>query len=84
MQISMAPLDAEGNPIEAQRVGNDARVRVPAIPRTVPLTASSGHLFVPMYQLADGSFAGAGKERRVRCSPKGVPVLETTFRLLAD
>lgn len=84
VQISMAPLDEHGNPIESQRVGSDANVRVPPIPRSIPLPAASGHLFVPMYQLADGSVSGAGKERRLRCTHDGVPVLETTFRLVAD
>lgn len=84
VQISMAPLDEQGNPIESQRVGNDARVRVPPIPRTVTLSAASGHLFVPMYQLTDGSVSATGKERRLTCSHDGVPVLETTFRLVAD
>jgi hypothetical protein len=82
VHISMAPLDADGNTIESQRVGSDSRVRVPPIPRSVPVPAASGHLFVPMYQLADGSIHGAGKERRVRCTHNGAPVLETTFRLI--
>lgn len=84
VQISMAPLDEHGKPIESQRVGSDASSAVPPIPRSIPLPAASGHLFVPMYQLADGSVTRAGKERRVRCTHNGVPVLETTFRLVAD
>ena len=45
--------------------------------------AVEGHLFVPMYQTVDGSISGAGKERRIRCTHKGAPVLETVFRLRA-
>jgi hypothetical protein len=81
VQVSMAPLDENGNPIESQRVGSTSRDGEPPIPTRVELPAASGHLFVPMYQLADGSVAGQGKERTIRCTHKGAPVLETTFRL---
>lgn len=84
VQISMAPLDADGNPIESQRVGSIPRDGLPPIPRSVTLPAASGHLFVPMYQLADGSLSGQARERRVRCFHNGEPVLENTFRLVAD
>jgi len=40
-----------------------------------------GHLFVPMYQLASSMKRGEVKERRVRCTHKNAPVLDTTFRL---
>ena len=81
VNISMAPLDKDGNPVESQRVGSTPREGPPPIPRSVGLPAASGHLFVPMYQLADGSTATGIKERRVRCTHKGVPVVETVFRL---
>jgi hypothetical protein len=45
------------------------------------LSAASGHLFVPMYQLAASSTPGVVKERRVTCTHRGDPVLETVFIL---
>jgi len=84
VNISMAPLDENGNPIESQRVGSTPRDGPPPIPNRVDLPAASGHLFVPMYQLASGVQRGQVKERRVRCTHKGAPVLETTFRLTAS
>jgi len=81
VNVSMAPLDEDGNPIESQRVGTGYGDAPPPIPPRVDLPASSGHLFVPMYQLVDGVNSGEVKERRVRCTHKGNPVLETTFRL---
>ena len=83
VNISMAPLDEDGNPIESQRVGSTPRDGPPPIPNSVDLPAASGHLFVPMYQLADGLKAGQAKQRRVRCTHKGAPVLETIFVLNA-
>ncbi|MCB1685237.1 MAG: hypothetical protein KDI31_12150, partial [Pseudomonadales bacterium] len=83
LQISMAPLDENGKPIESQRVGSAAASADPPIPRSVDLPSASGHLFVPMYQVADQSVSGDGKERLVRCTHNGAPVLETTFRLRA-
>ena len=83
VNVSMAPLGADGKPIESQRVGTTPRDGLPPIPRSVDLPATSGHLFVPMYQLADGMQAGQVKERRIRCTHKGAPVLDTVFRLQA-
>jgi hypothetical protein len=34
-----------------------------------------------MYQLSDGMQPGQTKERRIRCTHKGAPVLDTVFRL---
>ncbi len=81
IQISITPLDEEGNPIESQRVGSEPRDGPAPIPRSVDLPAERGHLFVPMYQLQASSRAGTVKERRVTCSHKGEPVLETVFVL---
>jgi len=81
LQVSMAPLDEQGNPIESQRVGSTPRGVAPPIPNRISLPGASGHLFVPMYQLTSGMKPGQVKERRVRCTHKGAPVLETVFRL---
>lgn len=81
IQISMTPLDENGNPIESQQVGSEPRDGPPPIPRSIDLPAVSGHLFVPMYQLASSSKPGVVKERRITCSHKGNPVLETIFVL---
>ncbi len=79
VQISMAPLDENGNPIESQRVGSDPVDGPPPIPHTVTLPAASGHLFIPMYQLAGGENLAGVKERKVTCTHKDVPVVETHF-----
>jgi hypothetical protein len=81
VNVSMVPLDENGNPIESQRVGSAPRDGPPPVPNSVNLPAKSGHLFVPMYQLADGMSAGQIKERKIRCTHKDTPVLETVFRL---
>lgn len=81
LQVSITPLDENGNPIESQRVGSDPRDAPAPIPRRVDLSAASGHLFVPMYQLAASSTPGVVKERRVTCTHRGDPVLETVFIL---
>jgi hypothetical protein len=81
LQVSMAPLDEQGRPIESQRVGSTPRGAAPPIPSQIELPAASGHLFVPMYQLKSGMKPGQVKERRVLCTHKGTPVLETVFRL---
>ena len=83
VNISMAPLDEDGNPIESQRVGSAPAGGLPPIPNTITVPAQRGHLFVPMYQLADGMQRGQVKQRAVRCTHKGSPVLETVFRLHA-
>jgi hypothetical protein len=81
VRISMAPLGPDGKPIEEQRVGNTSGSGPPRVPKTVPLTSASGHLVVPMYELASDQPTGSVTEREVRCSHGGVPVFETTFRL---
>jgi hypothetical protein len=81
VNISMAPLDEDGKPIESLRIGTEPLDGPPPIPHRVQLPAATGHLFVPMYQLAEGLNAGEVKERRIRCTHKGVPALETVFRL---
>lgn len=79
VQITMTPLDENGNPIESQRVGTDWTGPA-SVPRTVDLPAASGHLVVPMYQLADTGSTD-DRVRRIRCSHKGLPVLEAVFQL---
>ncbi len=81
VNVSFTPLDADGNPIESQRVGSQPKDGLPPIPNRVELETSRGHLFVPMYQLASGMKRGQIKERRVRCTHRDLPVLDTTFRL---
>ncbi len=81
VQISMAPLDSKGKPIESQRVGSEPRDGPAPIPHRIDLPAVSGHLFVPMYQLAASAKPGVVKERRITCIHKGEPVLETIFVL---
>jgi len=51
------------------------------VPTEVRLPGASGHLLVPMFELADSSPQGTRLERRVRCLQGGQPVIETTFRL---
>jgi hypothetical protein len=80
VEISMAPLGPDGQPIESQRVGSGPREGPRPIPRSVDLPAASGHLVVPMYQRAGDSTPGSTVVREIRCSHRGVPVLETTFR----
>jgi hypothetical protein len=81
LQVSITPLDENGNPIESQRVGSDPRDGPAPIPRSIDLPAANGHLFVPMYQLVASSTPGVVKERRVTCTHGGDPVLETVFVL---
>jgi hypothetical protein len=81
VQISMTTLDENGQPIEALRVGSEPTDGPAPIPRSIDLPAKSGHLFVPMYQLAANAQAGVVTERRVTCTHKGEPVLETVFVL---
>ena len=78
VQISVTPLDENGNPIESQRVGNTYSGPA-SVPRTVSLPGPKGHLVVPMYQLAGSK--SPPLERHVRCSHNGSPVLEVTFQL---
>ncbi len=84
VDISMVPLDEQGNPIESQRVGTRPSDGLPPIPRSIDLPSSNGRLFVPMYQRVDGLKPGQVMERRIRCTHKGAPVLDTTFRLMSD
>jgi len=81
VQVSITPMDEHGNPIESQRVGSETPGVAPPIPRTIALPTASGHLLVPMYQLAGDSKLGTEKQRRVTCTHKGQPVLETVFVL---
>jgi hypothetical protein len=83
VNVSIAPLGADGKPIESQRVGSVPRDGRPPILHSVDLPAPSDHLFVPMYQMADGVTSGEVKEHRVRCTHNGAPVLDTIFRLHA-
>jgi hypothetical protein len=53
----------------------------PGVPSSVTLPSASGHLLVPMYEYRDGAAPGSVLVREVRCTLKGTPVLETTFRL---
>jgi hypothetical protein len=78
VQITMAPLDEHGNPIESQRVGNTYEGPA-SVPRTVEIPAASGHLVVEMYQLT--GISSPPEARQIRCSHKGVPVLEVAFQL---
>lgn len=82
VQVSMAPLGPDGKPIESQRVGSVAREGPPPVPDRVDLPGASGHVFVPLYQLATGSSSSV-REKRISCSHKGVPVVEAIFRLHA-
>jgi hypothetical protein len=84
VQISMTVLDENGNPDESKRVGSEPSNGPAPIPRSIDLPALSGHLFVPMYQLAASSKPGTVKERRITCTHKGQPVLETIFVLHAE
>ena len=79
VQISMAPLDEAGNPIESQRVGSSTD-SVPSVPRSITLPAANGRLLVPMYQLADFGDT-SDRVREIRCTHNGWPVFEVTFQL---
>ena len=83
VDVSITPLDKDGNPIESERVGSAPIDGPPPVPRSIDLPASSGHLLIPMYQTSSGLSPGVVKEKRVMCSHKGQPVLEATFRLRA-
>lgn len=78
VQISMAPLDEHGNPIESQRVGSTYEGPA-SVPRTVAIPAVSGRLLVPMYQLV--GISSPPTARQIRCAHKGQPVLEVAFQL---
>jgi hypothetical protein len=82
VEVSITPFGADGKPIESQRVGSKPRTGPSPVPSTIDLPGSSGHLVVPMYQVADSDSGSSTRVRKVRCSHQGVPVLEATFRLL--
>lgn len=81
LQVSITPLDEHGNPVESERVGTTATDQAPPIPHSVDIPASSGRLFIPMYQLASSSNPGTVKTRRLTCTHRDQPVLETVFVL---
>ena len=81
IDISMAPLGEDGKPIESQRVGSTPNNGPPPVPRSIVIPAASGHLFVPMYQLAGDPNTSGSKQRKISCTHKGQPVLETVFQL---
>ena len=74
-------LDEQGNPDESTRTGTGAGGTPPPIPASVDLPREAGRLVIPMYELAAGAKAGTVKERRVTCTHRGEPVLETVFVL---
>ncbi len=78
VQVTMAPLDEHGNPIESERVGNTYEGPA-SVPRTVAIPAPSGHLVVPMYQLT--GINSPPEARMIRCSHNGLPVLEVAIQL---
>jgi Putative peptidoglycan binding domain len=78
VQVTMTVTDENGI---TQTAGSEPTNGPAPIPRTIALPAASGHLFVPMYQLAESSTPGVVKERRVTCTHKGEPVLVTAFVL---
>lgn len=84
LDVTITPLDKEGSPVEAQRFGSQPSEGPPPVPRTINLSASSGHLVIPMYQTLKGMTPGETKEKRVTCSHKDTPVLEAVFRLRAS
>lgn len=79
LEVSIAPLGPDGKPIESRRVGSRAQGRATPVPASVDLPAASGHLVVPMYELADAT--GEAKVKQIRCTHKGQPVFEATFSL---
>lgn len=79
VQISMAPLDEAGNPIESQRVGPGTDF-VQSVPKSIAVPAASGRLLVPMYQLA-GLSDTSDRVREIRCTHNGLPVFEVAFKL---
>ncbi len=81
LQVSMTTLDEQGNPDESKRVGTGTGDAPAPIPSSVELPVASGRLVVPMYQLASAARAGTVKERRITCTHRDEPVLETVFVL---
>lgn len=81
VEFSFAPFGPDGKPIESQRVGSQSGSAPRAVPRTVGLDAASGRLVVPLHELAGSPGPPRVEEREIRCTHRGVPVLETTVRL---
>ncbi|MBT8040892.1 MAG: hypothetical protein HKO85_08205 [Xanthomonadales bacterium] len=78
VRITVTPMDEHGNPIKSQSIGN--QYTGPAsVPRTVVIPSAEGHMVVPMYQLMETT--NPPEARMVRCSHKGIPVLEVAFQL---
>jgi hypothetical protein len=73
--ISVRPA-GEPAPVESA-----AATAKPGVPSSVPMLSASGHMVVPMFELGSGGAPGSVTVREVRCTHKGSPVLETTFRL---
>ncbi len=76
--ITVTPNDGSG-----RTLGSAAAepAQPPGVPKTVSLDAPSGRVLVPMYETRDGSRGRSQIIRDVRCTHRGVPVLETSFRL---
>jgi hypothetical protein len=79
VQLSMAPLDEAGNPIESQRVGPGTDF-VLSVPRSIALPAANGRLVVPMYQRSDSGDT-SDRVREIRCTHNGWPAFEVAFEL---
>ncbi len=79
VQITITPLDEQGNPIESERVGT-THTGPDSVPRFVEIPAVSGRMVVPMYQLVDIPDKDT-RVRQIRCNHKGQPVLEAAFQL---
>ncbi len=79
--VSIAPLGPDGKPIESERVHLEAEgTQGSSIPHTVDVPTESGHLVIPMHQMAGGGQTEP-VTREIYCTHKGEPVLETSFVL---
>ncbi len=76
--ISIKPIGQPGSPSPAPQ---EELPPPPGVPGSVELAAASGHLLVPMYEKREGATPGTVVVREVRCTHRGEPVLEATFRL---
>ena len=77
--ITVTPNDGSG-----QVLGSPNRAEpshAPGVPATVTLDAPAGRVLVPMYEVRGGNPGRSLIVRDVRCTHRGVPVLETSFRL---
>lgn len=79
VQVTVTPADEKGNPLEAVQVGSNFEGPL-SVPKTVVIPAADGRLLVPMYQLVDVPNQGS-RQRKLRCSHGGQPVLEVDFQL---